>query len=133
MAIQWRRPSFTVTLIWVFLPLVCGTGLLVAWMESRRMAQLLTAASEETLQAMVGDLRSSWARVVDPRLVEMDLDLLAEMSAGPDRAHHDETGVHADAHSQGSSTCLDSSDVVVFEGLLHRDAGPYGAVWVVDK
>lgn len=82
MALPWRRPSFTVTLIWVFLPLVCGTGLLVAWMESRHMAQLLTAASEETLDAMVGDLRANWARVVDPRFVLMDLELLADAASG---------------------------------------------------
>ena len=82
MALPWRRPSFTVTLIWVFLPLVCGTGLLVAWMESRHMAQLLTAASEDTLNAMVGDLRANWARVVDPRFVLMDLELLADAAGG---------------------------------------------------
>jgi HD-GYP domain-containing protein (c-di-GMP phosphodiesterase class II) len=82
MALPWRRPSFTVTLIWVFLPRVCGTGLLVAWMESRHMAQLLTAASEDTLNAMVGDLRANWARVVDPRFVLMDLELLADAAGG---------------------------------------------------
>ena len=78
MRIPWRRPSVTVALIWVFLPLVSGTGLLVAWLESRRTSQLLTDASEATLQAMVSDLRASWARQVDPRFVVMDLELLAE-------------------------------------------------------
>jgi len=78
----WRRPSVTIALIWVFLPLVSGTSLLVAWLESRRTSQLLTDASEQTLQAMVGDLRANWERVVDPRLVRMDLELLADVAAG---------------------------------------------------
>ncbi|MFM7312024.1 MAG: hypothetical protein ACKO0M_02465, partial [Cyanobium sp.] len=86
MWVPWRRPSVTVALIWVFLPLVSGTGLLLAWMEARRTGQLLTQVSEQTLRAMVGDLRANWQRVVDPRLVRSDLDLLADAADDRDPA-----------------------------------------------
>lgn len=87
MAEHRQRPTVTVALIWVFLPLVSGTGLLVAWLDGSRSRQLLTEASGATLAAMVGDLRANWARSVDPRLVARDLDWLAAAARGRGRRH----------------------------------------------
>lgn len=65
-----RRPTVTQVLIGVFLPLVSGTGLLVAWIDSQRMNQQLTSASENLMQVRAGQLRGLWeAQAVRSRLM----------------------------------------------------------------
>jgi hypothetical protein len=51
MSFRLRRPTVTQALVGVFLPLVTGTGLLVAWVDGQRMEQLLTSASEDLVVA----------------------------------------------------------------------------------
>ncbi|MFU8884078.1 MAG: HD domain-containing phosphohydrolase [Cyanobacteriota bacterium] len=79
------RPSVAVALVALYLPLVMGTGLLVGWFGSQRSAQLLASARQETLEALVGDLRSQWASRIDARLPEAGLDLLVELAGNQSR------------------------------------------------
>jgi len=60
MPFRLRRPTVTQALVGVFLPLVTGTGLLVAWIDSQRMGQLLTSASEDLVLARSAELRNRW-------------------------------------------------------------------------
>lgn len=75
-----HRPSFTVSLVALFVPLVSGLGLLVGWLGYQRSAELLAIARNDTLEALVGELRATWSAQRDPRLVEAGLDQLAGLA-----------------------------------------------------
>ena len=75
-----RRPSFTVSLVALFVPLVSGLGLLVGWLGYQRSAELLALARNDTLEALVGELRTDWSAQSDPRLVMAGLDELTALA-----------------------------------------------------
>ncbi|MBM5826125.1 MAG: hypothetical protein FJ054_12390 [Cyanobacteria bacterium M_surface_10_m2_119] len=75
-----RRPSFTVSLVALFVPLVSGLGLLVGWLGYQRSAELLSLARNDTLEALVGELRTDWSAQSDPRLVMAGLDELTTLA-----------------------------------------------------
>lgn len=80
------RPSFLVSLVALFLPLVGGMGLLVGWLGYSRSSALLTAARNETLAALVGELRANWAAQMDPRLAMAGLDQLTALASARSQA-----------------------------------------------
>ncbi len=75
-----RRPSFTVSLVALFVPLVGGLGLLVGWLGYQRSVELLAMARNDTLEALVGELRTDWSAQSDPRLVMAGLDELTTLA-----------------------------------------------------
>jgi HD-GYP domain-containing protein (c-di-GMP phosphodiesterase class II) len=83
MRIRLRRPTVTQALVGVFLPLVSGTGLLVAWIDAQRMGQMITSASEDLVRARADRLRSSWARQVDPVKQMLELQVVQEAVPAP--------------------------------------------------
>ena len=86
MRIRLRRPTVTQALVGVFLPLVSGTGLLVAWIDAQRMGQMITSASEDLVRARAERLRSSWAQQVDPEKQMLELPLLQAAVPAPPAA-----------------------------------------------
>ncbi|MEB3353216.1 MAG: HD domain-containing phosphohydrolase [Cyanobacteriota bacterium] len=76
-----RRPSFTVSLVALFVPLVSGLGLLVGWLGYQRSAELLALARNDTLEAMMAELRTEWSAQSDPRLVMAGFDQLMGLMA----------------------------------------------------
>jgi HD-GYP domain-containing protein (c-di-GMP phosphodiesterase class II)/HAMP domain-containing protein len=80
------RPSFLVSLVALFLPLVGGMGLLVGWLGYARSSALLSAARNDTLAALVGELRANWAAQMDPRLAIAGLDQLTALASARSQA-----------------------------------------------
>ncbi len=75
-----RRPSLTTALVALFLPLVLGTGLLVSALGVRRTEQVLSSASTQTLQALVGELRARIGRAIDPAKAVLELERIEDLA-----------------------------------------------------
>lgn len=74
------RVPITVALVGLFVPLVCGTGLLVGAVATRRMAEMATDNLRSELAIRVETLSSNWQRLVDPRLSAVQLSALQQFS-----------------------------------------------------
>lgn len=80
MPIRLRRLSLTTALVGLFLPLVCGTGLLVSALGVRRTEEVLSSASTQTLQAMVGELRARIGNALDPGKALLELERINDLA-----------------------------------------------------
>lgn len=76
------RLSLTTALVALFLPLVCATGLLVSALGVRRTEQVLSSASEQTLRAMVGQLRAQIRGAIDPSKAVLELERIEDLADG---------------------------------------------------
>ena len=74
------RLSLTTALVALFLPLVCATGLLVSVLGVRRTEEVLSSASAQTLQAMVGQLRAEIGRAIDPSKAVLELERIEDLA-----------------------------------------------------
>jgi len=74
------RLSLTTALVALFLPLVCATGLLVSALGVRRTEQVLSSASEQTLQALVGELRAQLGLALDPAKAVLELERIEDLA-----------------------------------------------------
>ena len=77
---RFPRVGLTTALVGLFLPLVCGTGLLVSALGVRRTEEVLSSASEQTLQALVGELRAQLGRALDPAKAVLELERIEDLA-----------------------------------------------------
>lgn len=78
--IRLPRPRLTTTLVALFLPLVCGTGALVSALGVRHTEAVISSASTQTLQALVGELRAQIGRAIDPATALLELRRMQELA-----------------------------------------------------
>jgi len=76
------RVGLTTLLVALFVPLVCGTGLLVSSLGVRRTEEVLAMATEQSLETLAMDLRNRIRSALDPGLVTVELERLQDLAGG---------------------------------------------------
>ena len=75
-AVPRLRLSLTALLVAVFVPVVSGTGLMVALVKTDRMERLTQQQVKQTLDQQAELVLSRWQDILDPRLTLAEFDLL---------------------------------------------------------
>lgn len=83
------RLPLHLALLGLFVPLLGGTGLLVALLMSQRMEAMATQAAERELALRLDAVRASWRSLVNVRLMAVQLQLLQQQAPLLGRAERD--------------------------------------------